>query len=145
MQRLLNPAPLRTAGSQAGVPRFRGFICILAAVVLFIPCGVSQQPPGPQRQSILMPEANRPPDANQQMKMREQQVKKANYDAANAERQRQITEDSEKLLKLTTELKAEIGSTSKDILSISVIRKAEEIERLAHNIQAKMKLTVLAQ
>src|SRR5271157_4322085 len=120
MQLPLNPAPHRplcSAGSQTGVPGLRGFICIFAAAVLFIPRGFSQQPPAPQRQSILMPEANRPPDANQQMKMREQQVKKANYEAANAERQRQITEDSERLLKLTTELKAEIGSTSKDVLS----------------------------
>lgn len=46
------------------------------------------------------------------------------------------------LLKLASELKAEIDKTPRDTLSLSVVRKAEEIEHLAHNVQVKMKLTV---
>jgi len=91
---------------------------------------------------IILPEANRPPDANAQMAMREQQAKKQNFDAANIERKRQIADDSAKLLKLATDLKAEVDKTSKDTLSLGVIRKADEIERLAHNVKEKMKLTM---
>lgn len=91
---------------------------------------------------LLIPEANRPPDANDQMKMREQQAKNKSFEAANLERKRQISEDSAKLLKLATDLKTEVDKTSKDMLSIGIIRRADEIERLAHGVKEKMKLTV---
>jgi hypothetical protein len=86
--------------------------------------------------------ANHLPDANAQMRMREQQTKQQNFEAANVERKRQLAEDSARLLKLATDLKAEVDKTSKDTLSLIVIRKAEEIERLARNVKEKMKLTV---
>jgi hypothetical protein len=101
------------------------------------------QSPNPHR-PILMPEANRPPDANQQMAMHEQQDKKANFEAANVERKRQIADDSARLLKLATDLKTEVDKTSKDTLSLGVIRKAEEIEKLARTVKEKMKLTMSA-
>jgi len=46
-----------------------------------------------------------------------------------------------RLLKLATDLKAEVDKTTKDTLSLNVIRKADEIERLAHNVKGKMTLT----
>jgi hypothetical protein len=107
--------------------------------------GTSQTPltnPPPRPTTITLPAANRVPDANEQMKMREQQEKKQDFTAANAERKKQISDDSAKLLKLATELKAEVEKTSKDTLSLNVIRKADEIERLAHNVKEKMKLSV---
>ncbi len=91
---------------------------------------------------LLLPEVNRPPDANDVMKMREQQNKNKSFEAANIERKRQISDDSATLLKLATELKNAVDKTSKDTLSIGIIRKADEIERLAHGVKEKMKLTV---
>ena len=82
------------------------------------------------------------PDANDQMRMRDENEKKQDFAAANTERKKQIAEDSAKLLKLATDLKAEVDKTSKDTLSLAVIRKADEIERLAHSVKEKMKLTV---
>jgi hypothetical protein len=64
-----------------------------------------------------------------------------NLEAANAERRKQIADDSARLLKLATDLKAEVDKTTKDTLSLSVIRKAEEIEKLAHSVKDKMRLT----
>jgi hypothetical protein len=64
-----------------------------------------------------------------------------NFDAANAERRKQIADDSGRLLKLATDLKAEVDKTTKDQLSLTVIRKADEIEKLAHSVKEKMKLT----
>ena len=90
----------------------------------------------------LRPEANRMPDKNDQMKLSTDQAKKAHFEAANAERKKQIADDTAKLLELATELKTEVDKTSKDTLSINVIRKAESIERLAKGVKEKMKLTV---
>lgn len=64
-----------------------------------------------------------------------------NFDAANAERRKQIADDSARLLKLATDLKAEVDKTTKDTLSLNVIRKADEIEKLAHGVKEKMKLS----
>jgi hypothetical protein len=88
------------------------------------------------------PETDRLPDANDQMRMNEQQQKKKNYEAANLERKRQIAEDAARLLQLATELKSEVDKTDKDTLSLNVIRKAETIEKLAKGVKEKMKLTV---
>lgn len=85
---------------------------------------------------------NQPPDPNTQMKMREQQSKERNYAGANAERKKQIAEDSGRLLKLAADLKAEVDNISKDTLSLNLIRKADDIEKLAHNVKEKMKLTL---
>jgi hypothetical protein len=91
---------------------------------------------------VLLPAVNRPPDANAQMAMHDQQSKKQSFDAANAERKRQLNEDSARLLKMAADLKIEVDKTSKDTLSLAVIRKADEIERLARSVKEKMKLTV---
>ena len=64
-----------------------------------------------------------------------------NFDAANAERRKQIAEDSARLLALATDLKAEVDKTDKDTLSMTVVRKADEIEKLARAVKEKMKLT----
>lgn len=91
---------------------------------------------------VLSPAANRPPDANAQMAMHEQQEKSAGFATAKIERKHQLTEDSARLLRLATDLKTEVDKTSKDTLSLGVIRKADEIEHLAHSVKEKMKLTM---
>jgi hypothetical protein len=66
-------------------------------------------------------------------------LKKAVTKKANKERQAEIQRDTEKLLKLATELKDYVGKTNEDILSLDVIKKADEIEKLAHDVKEKMK------
>lgn len=82
----------------------------------------------------------RPFDTSQQLQMQGQQTD-ANPETSNAERKRQLSDDSARLLKLANELKAEVDKTDKDTLSIAVIRKADEIEQLAHKVKEKMRLT----
>jgi len=116
---------------------------ILAALAACIAAGnPGQQSANPADHGYLIPAANRMPDANDQMQMHDQESKKQSYSAANVERKKQISDDSAKLLKLATELKSEVEKTNKDTLSVGVIRKADEIEKLAHNVKEKMKLTV---
>ena len=122
---------------------FRSGIAAGVAAAAFAATYAQNPMPTPNyNKPILMPEANRPPDANQVMIMRENQVKKSNFEAANVERKRQIADDSARLLKLATDLKTEVDKTSKDTLSLGVIRKAEEIEKLARTVKEKMKLTM---
>ncbi len=47
----------------------------------------------------------------------------------------QFAEQSALLLKLATELKAEVDKTTKDTLSVAVIRKADEIEQMARGMR----------
>lgn len=57
----------------------------------------------------------------------------------NVARQQDIKKDTDKLLELATELKQYVDKTNEDILSMDVIKKADEIEKLAHSVREKMK------
>ena len=57
----------------------------------------------------------------------------------NDERQKRLTADTEKLLALATQLHADVAKTDKHMLSIDVIRRADEIEKLAHSVKERMK------
>ncbi|MGB6193871.1 MAG: hypothetical protein WBF42_15485 [Terracidiphilus sp.] len=56
-----------------------------------------------------------------------------------AERKQEISDDSARLLTLAEALKSEVDKTSKDTLSIGVVRKAGEIEKLAHTVKNHMR------
>jgi hypothetical protein len=57
----------------------------------------------------------------------------------NSERQKKLVADTDKLLALATELKQEVDKTNKDVMSVEVIKKAEEIEKLAKSVKERMK------
>jgi hypothetical protein len=64
----------------------------------------------------------------------EQQEKLRNND-----RQKRLVADTDKLLALATDLKAQVDKSTKDTLSVDVIKKAEEIEKLARSVKERMK------
>ena len=66
-------------------------------------------------------------------------IQKENARRANEQRQLELRRDTERLLQLTNELKQYVDKTNENILSIEVIRKAEEIERLAKSVRDRMK------
>ena len=57
----------------------------------------------------------------------------------NKERQAALKKDTDKLLQLATELKEYVDKTNENVLSLEVIRKAEEIEKLSKSVKDKMK------
>lgn len=57
----------------------------------------------------------------------------------NIDRQKQIVADTQKLVELANELQADVQKSNKDTLSLDVIRKADEIEKLAKSVREKMK------
>jgi type VI protein secretion system component VasF len=54
-------------------------------------------------------------------------------------RQHDIVDQTTKLLVLAQELKADVDKSNKDQLSMSVVKKAEEIEKLAKSVKDKMR------
>jgi predicted ATPase with chaperone activity len=69
----------------------------------------------------------------------EVQQRKAMANKANLQRQRDIQKDTEKLLELATELKQAVDKSNADTLSLDVVKKAEQIEKLAKTVKDKMK------
>jgi len=55
------------------------------------------------------------------------------------ERVAALKNDTDKLLKLSVELKAYVDKSDENVLSLDVIKKAEEIEKLARSVRDKMK------
>ena len=74
------------------------------------------------------------PEDEPRQRMEREMAKKANQD-----RQANLKRDTEKLLKLSTELKEYVDKTNENMLSVEVVKKAEEIEKLAHSVKDKMK------
>jgi len=60
----------------------------------------------------------------------------------NADRQKQMVSDTNKLLKLAHELDSEISSATPDTLTADQLHKLADIEKLAHNIKDKMRESV---
>jgi len=58
---------------------------------------------------------------------------------ANLERQAALKTDTDKLLKLAVELKDYVDKSNENVLSLAVMKKAEEIEKLARSVKDKMK------
>jgi len=55
--------------------------------------------------------------------------------SAAIEPQQQVASEAADLLKMATALKSEVDKTTKDTLSVTVVRKASEIEQLAHKVR----------
>jgi hypothetical protein len=78
-------------------------------------------------------------DLNEPKDPMQAQMEARRVRSAASERQKKIMDDTAKLLQLATELKTDVDKTTKDEMSLDVIRKADEIERLAHDVKQRMK------
>ena len=54
---------------------------------------------------------------------------------ANLQRQAQLKTDTDRLLKLAVELKDYVDKSNENVLSLEVLKKAEEIEQLARSVK----------
>ena len=57
----------------------------------------------------------------------------------NEDRHKQLVADTNKLLQLAQQLQQEVEKSNKDQLSLSVLKKSEEIEKLAKNVKDRMR------
>jgi hypothetical protein len=92
--------------------------------------GMSQRPGPPM--SPTRGEAGDNNDAQQQLA--HEMAKKANED-----RQKALMNDTDKLVKMAAELKEYVDKSNENVLSMDVIKKADQIEKLAHSVKEKMK------
>jgi nitric oxide reductase activation protein len=82
-----------------------------------------------------LPQPEQSPEADNAQRARaEAMAKKANH-----ERQAQLKHDTDSLLKLATELKQYVDKSSENTLSLDVVKKADQIEKLAHSVRERMK------
>ena len=82
--------------------------------------------------------AQGPPETPDQKAIRER-MQRAAAKEWNKERQARLKQDTDKLLALATELKTQVDKSNENVLSLDVIKKADEIEKLAHSVKDKMK------
>jgi len=68
-----------------------------------------------------------------------EKMERAQKKALNKDRQESLKKDTARLYKLATELKDSVDKTDENMLSLQVVRKTEEIEKLARDIRKKMK------
>jgi len=119
--------------------------CLCAAVTLFGVALAAQQPqtasPSPTA-ATTAPNAGSPPAASAAAATAAEKPAPSTADAGNRNPNRQIAEESARLLKMANDLMADIEKSNKDTLSIGVIRKADEIERFAHDVRLKMNTEV---
>lgn len=90
--------------------------------------GITGQTPSPISPNVNGP--NLPGDT----RLEQDQAKMRNLD-----RQKKLVDDTAKLVSLANELKVEVDKSNKDTMSLDVIRKADEIEKLARSVKEKMK------
>jgi hypothetical protein len=94
--------------------------------------GVPQSPDTPLRSKSILNESEIPDGNN--ARMQEQRER-----AAKDERHKKMTSDADKLLQLATELKADVDKATKNETSVSAFQKANEIERLAHDVKERLR------
>lgn len=118
---------------------FCGSLALMVVLAAMAQSG--QQPGGALRtDKINLPTPiNQIPDANVQMAMLGTSAPPASPVDLNAMRRKQIADESSQLLSLAIALKTDVDKTSKDTLSVSVIRKADQIEKLARTVKERMK------
>lgn len=69
------------------------------------------------------------------------EIQKQQAIAANLQRQVEIRRDTERMAVLMQELKDYLAKADHGVISIDAIKKAEQIEKLAHSVKSKMKQT----
>jgi hypothetical protein len=116
-----------------------GMVLVMAGSVRVSGGQISAQQPLPGRQTPGTPQkpglGNTPDDSSPLDAGRAEKQEKLRND----DRQKRLVADTDKLLALATDLKQQVDKTDKEILSVDVIKKADEIEKLAHSVKERMK------
>jgi hypothetical protein len=101
------------------------------------------QPRSPSGIPPISPLANRTADANRIMEdsMQTPEARKR-LEQLNVLRQKEMTDETARLVRLANEVKAETDKSATDSLTVVELRKVELIEKLAKSVREKMKATV---
>jgi hypothetical protein len=113
--------------------RFYKWILILC---LFAVPGAAQNPANPQPPPAHSRDLGLPPENEDEARER---IEHDMAKKAAKERVVALKSDTDRLLKLSVELKQYVDKSDENVLSLDVIKKAEEIEKLARSVKDKMK------
>lgn len=110
-------------------------VCLLVIMLMTADAGSQSRPPladspPPRRLS----QQGAPPEDRFEIERRHQMERQRNK-----ERQAALKKDTDKLLELANQLKEYVDRTDENMLSLDVIKKAEEIEKLSKSVKEKMK------
>jgi hypothetical protein len=105
-------------------------LCLFLLILLALPCSLAAQARRPPHDP-LAPIGD---EDDARDRLSRDMAKKANE-----ERHVALKNDTDKLLKLAVELKSYVDKSGPNVLSLDVVKKAEEIEKLAHSVKDKMK------
>jgi hypothetical protein len=118
--------------------RIRAFIfslCLVALLRFAQSSAIAQQSPQPPPPPPHIGDLNPPADEDEaRARITRDMEKKAAKARAAA-----LKTDTDKLLKLSVELKEYVDKSDENVLSLDVIKKAEEIEKLAKSVKDKMR------
>lgn len=120
--------------------RRAGWLCVAACLVLVIVAGLGllrarAQSPQAQTATPAPIAANTAPTAPSVSATAAKPEKEATAATPVDPQKQEIAGECADLLKMATALKTEVDKTTKDTLSVTVVRKAGEIEQLAHKVR----------
>jgi ATP-dependent helicase/DNAse subunit B len=113
----------------------RRYLILLTVLLLF--AATAARLKGQQRPDLTPPMTmgdRNETDARFRDELRRKQEKELNL-----QRQQRIKKDTDRLLELATELKQNVDKSNENTLSLDVVHKADEIEKLAREIKQKMR------
>ncbi len=141
-----NPTPSthKSIGCKATLPSFRpssrgtglllaAFVCISSAAQ-----APANSPQGPMIVNPMTGPAMAPTRATPRDPAIDA-VRAAMLRSANIDRQRKMVEDASRLVLVANQLKASVDKTNQDVLSLDVLKQADEAERLAKSVKDKMR------
>jgi hypothetical protein len=109
----------------------RRYVLILLFSFLLLFAGSAAPQSGESGDSQLRPQRNHEDLDRQREREREKRLNKERHD--------RIKKDTDQLLTLAAQLKEYVDKTNENVLSVQVISKAEQIEKLARSVRERMK------
>jgi len=113
-------------------------LCLLALAIsaMAFACEASAQDAGAPAQSEPAPQGAQP--AQPASQIAEPGTGAPSTTETSSEEPRGIEADTKRLYQLALELRTEVGKTYKQSLSLAVLKKAEELEKLAKSLKSEM-------
>ncbi len=114
-------------------------VLVLSLTLFAIPANSQSKPAAVNASEIQKIAAERETMNNGLSNDPHRQLEQAQAAQLAADRQVQLRLDTEKLVVLVAELKLHVEKTNTNVLSMDVIKKAQEIQKLAKSVQDKMR------
>ena len=132
----------RVESGKRTISRLRPAVRSVLGLTLLLGLPVAGQSPYPQYPiPSTGPYGQHYPDANSPFGQDPNSPEQKRIRALNAERQKSLVSDAEKLLKLAKELNDELAQSNSGTMNPEQLHKVEEIGKLAKSVKEKMSFT----